>query len=62
MLSRARDYADLYLFGPLGITARRWPSDPQGINVGGAELMLTEMSDKELLNLVTLDIHAAQIE
>jgi CubicO group peptidase (beta-lactamase class C family) len=35
------DYADLYLFGPLGITARRWPSDPQGINVGGAELKLT---------------------
>ena len=26
----------------------------------GAELLLTEMSDKELLNLVTLDIHAAQ--
>ncbi len=35
------DYAALYLFGPLGITARRWPSDPQGINVGGAELKLT---------------------
>lgn len=29
---------------------------------GGAELQLTEMSDRELLNLVTLDIHAAQIE
>ncbi len=29
---------------------------------GGAELLLTEMSDEELLNLVTLDIHAAQIE
>jgi non-specific serine/threonine protein kinase len=27
---------------------------------GGAELMLTEMSDKELLSLVKLDIHAAQ--
>ncbi len=27
---------------------------------GGAELLLTEMSDHELLNLVTLDIHAAQ--
>ena len=26
---------------------------------GGAELLLTEMSDKELLDLVTLDIHAA---
>jgi len=29
---------------------------------GGAELLLTEMSDKELLNLVMLDIHAAQQE
>ena len=27
---------------------------------GGAELLLTEMSDNELLNLVKLDIHAAQ--
>ncbi len=29
---------------------------------GGAELLLTEMSDKELLNLVALDIHAAREE
>ena len=29
---------------------------------GSAELLLTEMSDQELLNLVTLDIHAAQRE
>ena len=29
---------------------------------GGAELLLTEMSDKELLNLVTLDIHTSQPE
>ena len=29
---------------------------------GGAELQLTEMSDKELLNLVALDIHTAQVE
>ena len=29
---------------------------------GGAELHLTEMSDKELLDLVALDIHAAQQE
>ena len=27
---------------------------------GGAELLLTEMSDSELLRLVKLDIHAAQ--
>ena len=27
---------------------------------GGAELLLTEMSDGELLDLVKLDIHAAQ--
>jgi non-specific serine/threonine protein kinase len=29
---------------------------------GGAELLLTEMTDKELINLVRLDIHAAQEE
>ena len=29
---------------------------------GGAELKLTELSDKELLNLVALDIHSAQAE
>ena len=29
---------------------------------GGAELQLTEMSDKELLDLVALDIHTAQVE
>jgi len=27
---------------------------------GGAELLLTEMSDRELLDLVKLDVHAAQ--
>ena len=27
---------------------------------GGAELLLTEMSDKDLLDLVKLDIHTAQ--
>lgn len=32
----------------------------QDVLEGGAELQLTEMSDAELLNLVRLDIHAAQ--
>ncbi len=27
---------------------------------GGSELQLTELSDKELMNLVALDIHSAQ--
>ncbi|MBN1564500.1 MAG: serine hydrolase, partial [Anaerolineae bacterium] len=35
------DYADLYLFGPLGITQRAWPADPQGVTIGGAELQIT---------------------
>ncbi len=35
------DFADLYLFGPLGITRRAWPADPQGVTIGGAELALT---------------------
>ncbi|NDJ79144.1 MAG: serine hydrolase [Chloroflexi bacterium] len=34
-------YADLYLFTPLGIERRTWATDPQGINIGGAELSLT---------------------
>ncbi|MEO7159903.1 MAG: DEAD/DEAH box helicase [Polaromonas sp.] len=32
----------------------------QDVLEGGAELLLTEMSDRELLDLVKLDIHAAQ--
>ena len=34
----------------------------KGVLEGGAELQLTELSDKELLNLVALDIHSAQAE
>jgi hypothetical protein len=29
---------------------------------GGAELQLTELGDRELLNLVALDIHSAQAD
>ena len=34
----------------------------QDVLEGGADLMLTEMSDDELLKLVALDIHAASLE
>ncbi|HUW98426.1 MAG TPA: DEAD/DEAH box helicase [Acidiferrobacter sp.] len=34
----------------------------KGVLDGGAELLLTEMSDRELLDLVKLDIHTAQEE
>ncbi|GEM_PF-955454 len=34
------DFADAVLFGPLGITERRWPADPQGFNFGGHGLAL----------------------
>ncbi|MHB8252744.1 MAG: DEAD/DEAH box helicase [Acidiferrobacter sp.] len=34
----------------------------KGVLEGGAELLLTEMSDRELLDLVKLDIHTAQEE
>ncbi|MEJ1961546.1 MAG: DEAD/DEAH box helicase [Gammaproteobacteria bacterium] len=34
----------------------------QDVLEGGKELQLTEMSDRELLDLVTLDIHTAQLE
>jgi CubicO group peptidase (beta-lactamase class C family) len=33
-------FADQYLFGPLGITTRVWLPDPQGINFGGSNLNL----------------------
>ena len=48
------DYADLYLFGPLGIEHRTWPADPQGIQVGGAELALTAR-DMAKFGLLYLD-------
>jgi len=34
----------------------------RGVLEGGAELQLTELGDRELLDLVTLDIHAAQAD
>jgi CubicO group peptidase (beta-lactamase class C family) len=34
-------FADEQLFGPLGISARVWPADPQGYTFGGSELHLT---------------------
>lgn len=49
------EYADLYLFGPLGITARRWPADPQGVTVGGSELAL-RARDLAKLGLLYLNL------
>jgi CubicO group peptidase (beta-lactamase class C family) len=40
----AREFANQYLFAPLGIGAipiERWPSDPQGVSTGGYGLVLT---------------------
>jgi CubicO group peptidase (beta-lactamase class C family) len=37
----ALEFANLYLFQPLGITQYTWPTDPQGYNVGGADLSLS---------------------
>lgn len=40
----AREFANQYLFGPLGIgpiPEERWPSDPQGVSIGGYGLSLT---------------------
>jgi CubicO group peptidase (beta-lactamase class C family) len=36
----AQDYAETYLFGPLGITDYIWARDPQGLNNGGSSLHL----------------------
>ncbi|NLE50267.1 MAG: serine hydrolase [Chloroflexi bacterium] len=49
------EYADLYLFQPLGITARRWPDDPQGVVIGGSELAL-RARDMAKLGLLYLSL------
>jgi len=36
----AHEFADKYLFGPLGITDVIWPINPQGINIGWGELRM----------------------
>lgn len=36
-----QDFANKYLFNPLGIKVKLWRHDPQGINFGGTELFLT---------------------
>jgi CubicO group peptidase (beta-lactamase class C family) len=36
-----KDFADRYLFGPLGITNYRWETDPRGYYGGGHLLYLT---------------------
>ncbi len=51
-----REYANQYLFGPLGIgpiPEGRWPADPQGVSTGGYGLALTsqEMAKLGLLYL-----------
>ncbi|MFD0588070.1 serine hydrolase domain-containing protein [Paenibacillus sp. GCM10027627] len=38
---QASDFADRYLFQPLQISSYDWPTDPQGNNIGAAELTLT---------------------
>lgn len=39
----ALQYANKKLFNPLGFTARKWSADPQGNNLGGADLYLTPL-------------------
>ena len=34
-------FADQYLFGPMGVERRAWLADPKGVNFGGADLALT---------------------
>lgn len=38
--TKLEEFADRYLFSPLGITKWRWASDPQGYNTGYANLFL----------------------
>jgi CubicO group peptidase (beta-lactamase class C family) len=37
----ARQFAELYLTGPMGIKIYNWGSDPQGNNIGGYDLYMT---------------------
>jgi len=53
----ALDFATYYLFQPLGITGASWATDPQGINVGGSELMLTP---RDMLKFGQLYLHRGQ--
>ena len=40
---RSSDFADKFLFKPIGITNYFWQSDPQGINIGAGWLAMTTM-------------------
>lgn len=37
----AAEFADQYVFAPLGITKHEWAKSPEGVNIGWAELSLT---------------------
>lgn len=37
----ALEFANKHLFGPLGITDVKWSTDPQGLNIGEGQMMLT---------------------
>ncbi len=37
----ALEFAEKHLFGPLGITDVKWPSNLQGVNIGWGKMMLT---------------------
>ncbi|MCR8659845.1 serine hydrolase domain-containing protein [Paenibacillus endoradicis] len=47
-------YADLHLFGPLGIEHYEWKSDPQGIHTGGYGLQLSAI---DMLKFGLLYLH-----
>jgi CubicO group peptidase (beta-lactamase class C family)/chromosome segregation ATPase len=49
-----RDFAEKYLFGPLGISVKGWEIDPKGINQGGNNLSLIPL-DMALFGQLYLD-------
>ncbi|RKP56885.1 class C beta-lactamase-related serine hydrolase [Cohnella endophytica] len=59
----AAAYAERHLFGPLGIEAYAWPSDPQGISVGGfgLELYPSDLTKLGMLVLQRGEWNGAQI-
>ncbi|MCP4724316.1 MAG: serine hydrolase [bacterium] len=51
----ALEFAELYLFEPLGMEIGRWTSDPQGYNIGGWDIFMTPRNMAKLVHLYLKD-------
>jgi CubicO group peptidase (beta-lactamase class C family) len=53
-----RELGERSLFGPAGITVSRWDADPEGVNFGGSEMLLTT---REMLKLGILYLQGGKV-